>query len=118
MPSNEQRINTAFEALAVIRADDEHEQLTDLLANLLHWSDATGTDFDRALAMARLHFEAEQGEACPVCGAPPAETHPASCADHTEKAGLYTCDRCDGLHSREFSLLCESCEAEVEESEL
>lgn len=98
MPTNEQRINTAWEALAQIdSADDEHEQLTDLLANLLHWSDATGTDFERALAMARIHFEAEQDEA---------------------KAGLYTCDRCEGLHSREFSLLCKPCEAEVEESEL
>lgn len=27
----------------------------------------------------------------------------------------YTCDRCDALHQREFSLLCADCEAEVEE---
>lgn len=30
--------------------------------------------------------------------------------------GVYTCDRCGGLHEREFSLLCCSCEAEVEET--
>ncbi len=30
---------------------------------------------------------------------------------------MYTCDRCDKLHEREFSLLCEDCELEVEEIE-
>lgn len=31
---------------------------------------------------------------------------------------VYECDRCGHLHTREFSLLCRECEAEVEEEPL
>jgi len=35
------------------------ERITDLLTNILHLSNSKGFDFDKALAMARIHFEAE-----------------------------------------------------------
>lgn len=55
---NAQRIDRAGEALSQYFDDDE-TALIDLLSDLLHWSASTGEDFDKALRMARMHFEAE-----------------------------------------------------------
>jgi hypothetical protein len=42
--------------------DDYAGQLTDLLANVLHFCQQEGVDFERALESARIHFEHEGGE--------------------------------------------------------
>ena len=42
---------------------DEHEHfdvvLADMLADLMHWADAYGEDFDAALTTARMNYSAE-----------------------------------------------------------
>lgn len=38
---------------------DDEDALTDLLADLMHWSDRNGGDFENALHFARLHYDAE-----------------------------------------------------------
>lgn len=41
--------------------DDYAAQLGDLLANLLHFCEREGVDFDEALSTARMNFEHERG---------------------------------------------------------
>lgn len=36
--------------------EDQHTCLVDLLADAMHWCDATGEDFHRALAQAARHY--------------------------------------------------------------
>jgi hypothetical protein len=38
---------------------DQEDALVDLLADLMHWADRNGYDFDAALERARGHYEAE-----------------------------------------------------------
>jgi hypothetical protein len=38
---------------------DQEAALGDLLADLMHWTDRNGQDFDAALDRARGHYEAE-----------------------------------------------------------
>lgn len=54
-PAKQLRIDRCERALA---AYDEPE-LSDLLADALHWCHANGTSFDDALRLARQHFDAE-----------------------------------------------------------
>ena len=42
--------------------DDIATPVTDLLANLMHYCDAEGIDFQRCLKSAGIHFEAERYE--------------------------------------------------------
>lgn len=60
--TNIDRIETAWRALRVVDADTNRTALIDLLANLLHWSAHYDHDFDDALAMARIHFDAERNQ--------------------------------------------------------
>jgi hypothetical protein len=61
--TNADRSAIAAEAVALIAAQygdqDDYENLTDLLANLRHWSDAHGVDFYAALDMSYRHYLAE-----------------------------------------------------------
>lgn len=41
---------------------DRENSLKDLLANLMHWADQHGQDFEDALRVARMHYEAEVQE--------------------------------------------------------
>lgn len=54
--TNEQRADIAAEALRLVN----DESVCDLLANLMHYCDQQGFDFDGALNNARVHFAAEQ----------------------------------------------------------
>lgn len=54
--TNEQRVQAAREALRNV--DDEN--VCDLLANLMHYCEAEGFDFDGALNNARVHYQAER----------------------------------------------------------
>jgi hypothetical protein len=47
----------AFEA--VTGADYDHEALSDLLCDLMHWSDRNDVNFEAALDRGRMHHEAE-----------------------------------------------------------
>jgi len=38
---------------------DYDDALTDLLCDLMHWSDRNDFDFDAALSRARMHYDAE-----------------------------------------------------------
>lgn len=40
--------------------DDEHANVIDLLADLLHWCGANGVDFEDTLRISRRHFESER----------------------------------------------------------
>lgn len=51
----ERAINTFIEATGT----DREDALPDLLANLMHWADREGTDFNANLETARMHYEAE-----------------------------------------------------------
>jgi hypothetical protein len=42
-------------------SDDYAAQVGDLLANLMHFCEREGVDFDGALSTARMHFEHERG---------------------------------------------------------
>jgi len=57
-PSIPQRVE---KCAAVLRhySDDGFSSLTDLLADAMHWSDATGEDFHYALCLAGKHYVAE-----------------------------------------------------------
>ena len=52
--SNQHRIDSAQSALETYDGADD-ERLIDLLADLLHFCDASGLDFDHALKLARTH---------------------------------------------------------------
>jgi hypothetical protein len=43
-------------------AGDEATNLTDAIANIIHYCDTLGTDFDEVLRRARLHYDAEVEE--------------------------------------------------------
>ena len=72
LPTNRMRAeaaDTALEAYSLAKGlcPDEPELsplelLTDLLADLLHWSEADDLDFDTALRLARMHHEEERFE--------------------------------------------------------
>jgi hypothetical protein len=57
-PSNQQRVD---KCAAVLRrySGDAFSSLTDLLADAMHWCDATGEDFHYALCLAGNHYVAE-----------------------------------------------------------
>jgi hypothetical protein len=50
---------TALQHFAFITGADGEDALTDLLVNLMHWCDRSSADFNKHLATARLHYEAE-----------------------------------------------------------
>ena len=59
---NEARSNWAARAIDAFReatGTDEEDALSDLLADLMHWTDRRHHDFDTALLRARDHYEAE-----------------------------------------------------------
>jgi hypothetical protein len=59
---NDRRATWAHRSLATFRADtgaDEGDAVCDLLADLMHWCDRFGQDFNRVLERARYHYEAE-----------------------------------------------------------
>ncbi len=63
---NNERAECAGEALRqfqLVTGADEEDALGDLLCNLLHWCDRNHFDFEAALARARMHYDAETGEA-------------------------------------------------------
>jgi hypothetical protein len=65
---NERRAAWAGLAIAAFMAatgTDLGDALPDLLADLMHWSDRTGYDFDAALERARDHYEVETLEEAP-----------------------------------------------------
>jgi hypothetical protein len=54
-------------ALALFRqvtGTEDADALGDLLADLMHWADRKGYDFEAALDRARFHYEAETAEEC------------------------------------------------------
>lgn len=62
MMTNAQRAEFAFRSMLAHRQytnSDREDALKDLLANLMHLAAEQGTDFDEALAVARIHYEAE-----------------------------------------------------------
>jgi len=77
---NDERAEWAASALRDFqrntRTDDE-DALSDLLCDLMHWSDRNNCDFGAELSRARLHYEAETAAPvendfdmlCPRCGA-------------------------------------------------
>jgi hypothetical protein len=64
---NFDRASWADKAISAFReatGTDREDTLTDLLADLMHWSDRAGFGFDEALDRAREHYGAEtRGEA-------------------------------------------------------
>jgi hypothetical protein len=66
---NDDRSNWAGSALAMfmqITGTEEADALGDLLADLMHWADRKGYDFDAALECARTHYHAETVGEAPV----------------------------------------------------
>jgi hypothetical protein len=64
---NDDRSAWAGTALALfmqLTGTEEEDALGDLLADLMHWADRKGYDFDVALQCARIHYEAETAEEC------------------------------------------------------
>jgi hypothetical protein len=64
---NDDRSAWAGYALALfmqVTGTEEVDALGDLLADLMHWADRKGYDFDAALHCARSHYEAETAEEC------------------------------------------------------
>jgi len=62
---NEWRSTIAGLAIASFMAatgSDLEDALPDLLADLMHWSDRQGCDFDAMLERAKFHYEAETTE--------------------------------------------------------
>jgi len=62
MPTNQERAEKARYALyPYFEADpDELANLTDLLADLMHYSKLAGVDFESAMRIAEMHFEEEK----------------------------------------------------------
>ncbi|MGE3227889.1 MAG: hypothetical protein AB7J30_00420 [Hyphomicrobium sp.] len=61
-PTNRERAIRAENALYGLCAAagcNLDEALTDLLADLMHWTAVTGRDFEHTLDTARIHFDAE-----------------------------------------------------------
>jgi hypothetical protein len=64
-PNNLNRAAWADKAIRVFREAtgcDHEDSLGDLLADLMHWSDARNFDFEAALLRARDHYAAEVAE--------------------------------------------------------
>jgi hypothetical protein len=62
---NDERAESAGKAITAFQdatATDDEDALTDLLADLMHWSDRAGFDFEQALERARCHYDAETEE--------------------------------------------------------
>ena len=62
---NDKRAAWAGAAVSSFRqatGTDEEDALCDLLAELMHWADRSGHDFDAVLHRARDHYEAETTE--------------------------------------------------------
>lgn len=57
--TNEQRANNAAAAMVAFYTTDR-EGLTDALADLMHYADREGYDFEAALKTARRHHQAEK----------------------------------------------------------
>lgn len=51
--------NIAVRAFQAETGTDDEDALSDLLADLMHWSDRKNYDFDAALCRGRGHYEAE-----------------------------------------------------------
>lgn len=70
LPPDPERLNSkraiwAGAALATFQTltnDDDDNALKDLLADLMHYCDRNGEDFDVALDAARFHYKAETGQ--------------------------------------------------------
>ena len=63
--TNSQRAEQAHRAIMYFEqnsGDDRENSLKDLLCNLMHWADEQAEDFDDALRVARMHYEAEVHE--------------------------------------------------------
>ena len=59
---NDDRAEWAAAALRAFQCwtgTDYNDALTDLLGDLMHWCDRNSAEFDSALSMARMHYEAE-----------------------------------------------------------
>jgi hypothetical protein len=54
------RLHQAERALAGYRDEDRRANLTDCLADLMHWAREYGVDFEYALSQARAHHQAER----------------------------------------------------------
>ncbi len=57
--TNQQRATHCEQVLTAYSDDDAFTNLTDLLADAMHWADATGQDFHYALCLACKHYVAE-----------------------------------------------------------
>jgi hypothetical protein len=57
--SRAQWAGAALSTFIKVTGTDEEDALGDLLADLMHWSDRNGYDFDATLERARGHYEAE-----------------------------------------------------------
>lgn len=63
--NNEDRAEVAHRCIMYFEqqsGDDRDNSLRDLLANLMHWADEQGEDFDDALRVARMNYAAEVHE--------------------------------------------------------
>ncbi len=59
------RANWADKAIRTFREQtgcDQEDSLADLLCDLMHWANVRNFDFDVALAIARMHYQAECDE--------------------------------------------------------
>ena len=56
---NTQRARRCAHALTTYCDDDLRTNLVDFLTDAMHWCDQNDEDFDAAVNMARMHFEAE-----------------------------------------------------------
>lgn len=60
--TNEQRAEQAYRTILYFEQQPgvgRESSLKDLLCNLMHWADEQGEDFDDALEVARMNYEAE-----------------------------------------------------------
>jgi hypothetical protein len=53
------RVGNAEKALSVYTDRDRNANVTDCIADLMHWSREKGIDFDRCLERATEHYETE-----------------------------------------------------------
>lgn len=51
-----------FADILPLYPEDEHTNVIDLLADLLHWCEANGVDFEDTLRISRMHFDSERDE--------------------------------------------------------
>lgn len=60
-PTNRDRAARLDEILPLY-PEDQHTNVIDLLADLLHWCEMNGVDFEDTLRISRMHFAAERNE--------------------------------------------------------